>query len=273
MTRPGRVVLGGVVSAMLSLVAAAGLRSRPPGGAARWERTNHRGDPVTLLEGPALVLGTAATCATATRHPGAAVAVLGAGAFGAWDDLHGDGDRRGLRGHLSALAHGRLTTGAVKIVGLAVTGLGASWLADRERRGTSLGARDTLVGGAVVAAAANVANLFDLRPGRALKVVLTCCAPLLARGSGPAAVAAGASLALLPDDLAGRSMLGDTGANAAGALVGTALLDRTGRRGRVVALGVLTGLTLASERVSFTSVIESTPGLRALDALGRRHPG
>jgi hypothetical protein len=64
-------------------------------------------------------------------------------------------------------------------------------------------------------------------------------------------------------------MLGDTGANAAGALVGTALLGATGRRGRVLALAVLTGFTLASERVSFTRVIESTPVLRELDAWGR----
>ena len=65
-------------------------------------------------------------------------------------------------------------------------------------------------------------------------------------------------------------MLGDTGANSAGALLGTALVQRSGRRGRLAALAVLAGLTLASERVSFTKVIESTPGLRELDAFGRR---
>jgi hypothetical protein len=65
-------------------------------------------------------------------------------------------------------------------------------------------------------------------------------------------------------------MLGDTGANSAGALLGAALVERTGRGGRCAALAVLTALTLASERVSFTRVIESTPGLRELDALGRR---
>ena len=65
-------------------------------------------------------------------------------------------------------------------------------------------------------------------------------------------------------------MLGDTGANSAGALLGAALVARTGRRGRLVALTVLSALTLASERFSFTAVIESTPGLRELDALGRR---
>ena len=65
-------------------------------------------------------------------------------------------------------------------------------------------------------------------------------------------------------------MLGDTGANSAGAMLGAALLQRTGRRGRWAALAVLGALTLASEKVSFTRVIESTPGLRELDALGRR---
>jgi len=130
-----------------------------------------------------------------------------------------------------------------------------------------------VVGGAVVAGAANLANLLDLRPGRALKVTVLAGLPLLLCDDGPsaarAAAATGAALGVLRPDLAGTAMLGDTGANAAGALVGTALLGATGRRGRVLALAVLTGLTLASERVSFTRVIESTPVLRELDAWGR----
>ncbi|HEX8971292.1 MAG TPA: hypothetical protein VF825_07020, partial [Oryzihumus sp.] len=41
-------------------VALRGLRHRPPGGETRWTRTNHAGEPVTLLEGPAYVAGTLA---------------------------------------------------------------------------------------------------------------------------------------------------------------------------------------------------------------------
>src|SRR5439155_26344400 len=65
-------------------------------------------------------------------------------------------------------------------------------------------------------------------------------------------------------------MLGDAGANALGALLGVALAARTGPVGRAVLLAGLAGLTAASEKVSFTKVIEVTPGLRELDALGRR---
>jgi hypothetical protein len=124
----------------------------------------------------------------------------------------------------------------------------------------------------VVAAAANVVNLFDLRPGRALKVVAAGTAPLAIAGSTAAASALGASAGVVGDDLAGVSMLGDTGANAAGALAGLALVERCGLRGRLVALGLLTGLTLASERVSFSSVIEGHDILRRLDDWGRARP-
>jgi hypothetical protein len=97
--------------------------------------------------------------------------------------------------------------------------------------------------------------------------------PLLLSDDGAAApraaAATGAALGVLGPDLAGTAMLGDTGANTAGALIGAALLDATGRRGRLAALVELAGLPLASEQVSFTRVIESTPGLRELDAWGR----
>lgn len=246
-----------------------------PGGTVRWERTNHAGAPVTLLEGPALVIGaTSSAVATgwATRSHGTlgpAAATAAAGVLGALDDLGGSGSDKGLRGHLHALAGGRVTTGSIKVVGLALAGAASARLIDgpvRCRGGGGLAS--TLLGGAVIAGCANVVNLFDLRPGRALKVVLLVAAPLAVR-SGSAGIAVGSALALVREDLAGRAMLGDTGANSAGALVGTAILERVGLPGRVVALGVVLALTLASERVSFTQVIESTPGLRELDALGR----
>jgi UDP-N-acetylmuramyl pentapeptide phosphotransferase/UDP-N-acetylglucosamine-1-phosphate transferase len=230
-----------------------------------------------LLEGPAYAVSAVAGAVAGGGGAPAAVAGLGAAAFGAIDDLAGDSSRKGLGGHLAAAFRGEVTTGAIKIVGLGATGLLTAWIGDRSRKRT--GALTTLTGGAVIAGSANIANLLDLRPGRALKVVLLLAAPLVAGGSethistaaatATAGAAAGAAIAALPDDLAGRSMLGDTGANSAGAMLGTALVARTGLRGRLLALAVVTLLTLASEKFSFTTVIESTPGLREFDALGR----
>ncbi len=260
-------VAAGALAAAGSAVAYRVLTARVH--APRWQRRNHAGSPVTLLEGPAYLAG--AALGAVPTGPAGMVAVLGSGAFGALDDLAGDGASKGLRGHLGAAARGRVTTGLVKVVGIGATGLVAAALADRRRH--DVAAVDTLLGGAVVAGAANLANLLDLRPGRALKATVLAGLPLLLVDDGPAAAragaATGAALGVLSPDLAGTAMLGDTGANAAGALVGTALLEATGRRGRLLALAVLTGLTLASERVSFTAVIESTPVLRELDAWGR----
>ena len=65
-------------------------------------------------------------------------------------------------------------------------------------------------------------------------------------------------------------MLGDTGANLLGAVLGLAVVLETSRPVRTVVLIALVVLNLASERVSFSSVIDRTPGLRQLDRLGRR---
>ncbi|GAB2700007.1 hypothetical protein [Thalassiella azotivora] len=255
------------------------LRRRVPGGAPRWDRTNHRGRTLSLLEGPAWTLGAAAGTALAPGLPpaaraGAVLAVTGAGFFGAVDDLTETGSDKGLRGHLGALARGRLTTGGLKVLGIGATGLAAARLLTAGE-GDSHGVRravEVVVAGGVVAGAANLANLLDLRPGRVLKVtVLTAPALLAGPVSGPlAAAAVGAGAGVVAPDLGERAMLGDCGANAAGALLGAAAVTRLGPGGRAGVLAGLVALTLASERVSFTRVIERTPVLRELDALGRR---
>ena len=277
--RQGAAIGSFVIGAVCSTLAAALLRFRPPGGAGRWTRNNHAGRPVTLFEGPAYTAGAVAGALAGGAGASVAVAGLGAAAFGALDDLVDGSARKGLRGHLAAACSGEVTTGTIKVLGLSATGLLSARMIDRSRGST--GAVATLVGGAVIAGSANIANLLDLRPGRALKVILLLAAPIAA-GAGKsdldaasltaiatAGGAAGAAIGALAGDLGGRSMLGDTGANSAGALLGTALVARAGLRGRLLALAGVTALTLASERVSFTKVIESTPGLRELDALGR----
>jgi hypothetical protein len=238
---------------------------RLPGGSDRWARTNHAGDPVTLTEGVALAVGT--TLPLVAADPPAALAVVGAAVAGALDDLTGGTATKGLKGHLGALRRGTVTTGAVKVAVLGAAGLASCAWSDARRGRASL--LPTVTGAALVAGSANLANLLDLRPGRALKVALACGTPLVVRGGPAAAAVTGAGLTVLRDDLRGRSMLGDTGANPLGAAVGLAAAQALGPRGRAAALAVVAGLILVSERVSFSRVIDDTPVLRALDRWGR----
>jgi UDP-GlcNAc:undecaprenyl-phosphate/decaprenyl-phosphate GlcNAc-1-phosphate transferase len=292
-----RTLTGAALAAGAARGAYALLLARPPGGPAAWTRTNHRGEPVTLLEGPAAAAGAALAAALTPGLPGRAraglvTAAAGAGAFGGYDDLAGSGGRRGFRGHLSALAHGEVTTGAVKLGGIGATGLAASALLGG-------GALDVTVNAGLIAGGANLLNLFDLRPGRAIKVAALTGGLLAAAGrpqgtgdaaasAGPvladpvlaspvpgatlAAIPLGAALALAGEDLGERAMLGDAGANALGAMLGAAAAASLPRPGRVAVLAGIVALTAASEKVSFTKVIRRTPPLHWLDMLGRR-PG
>jgi UDP-GlcNAc:undecaprenyl-phosphate GlcNAc-1-phosphate transferase len=299
-SRAGRAVTAGalpvgVASAVAARAAYRALRRYPPAGEQTWARTNHRRELVTLLEGPAVAVGAitagvlgAAVAGrqgkgqlpqsyerTVASRSWLALAVTGGGAlgFGVLDDLAGSGKRRGLKGHLGALRNGEVTTGTVKLAGLAATGLAGGLLLGGSRS-------DVIINTGLIAGGANLLNLFDLRPGRAIKVA-TLSAGLIAAGgavtgpdrsAGLTAVAAplGAGLALLPEDLGERAMLGDAGANALGAMLGAAAAQALNRPARAGLLAGIVALTVASEKISFTQVIESNPALRWLDQLGRR---
>jgi hypothetical protein len=202
--------------------------------------------------------------------------------------LVGSGDRRGFRGHLGALRQGEVTTGTVKLGGIGATGIVSAVLAGGSPA-------DMIINAGLVAGGANLLNLFDLRPGRAIKVAVASGALITAGGlfsrsadtaepsratsalwsAGEAAPSVlpplAAALALLPEDLGERAMLGDAGANALGAMLGASAAGLP-RPARIVLLAGMAGLTAASEKVSFTKVIERTPALRWLDMLGRRPP-
>jgi UDP-GlcNAc:undecaprenyl-phosphate/decaprenyl-phosphate GlcNAc-1-phosphate transferase len=249
-------------------------------------RVNYRGRTVVAGLGLPLVLGLlawATPLALAARldplraaridlltPSGLAVVVAGLAflILGLADDLIEDAGSRGFRGHLRALAAGKLTGGGIKLLGGVLAALVVASLAAPERRTAWL----LPLGAAVVASTANVANLLDLRPGRCTKLLLPLWGAgclLDPPGGAWSAGLAGAALAALPFDLRERGMLGDAGANALGAVVGTLLLA-----GPVwlllAALAVLLALQLLSERVSFSRVIDGNRVLRAADRFGRR---
>lgn len=189
--------------------------------------------------------------------------------LGLVDDLVGSEADRGFRGHLLALRNGRLTTGSMKLFGGGVVAIVLA-AAPGEVSGRRL-----LADAALVALAANLGNLLDRAPGRTIKVAVTLYLPIaLAAGTSPVGLALapviGAAVGLAPADLGERLMLGDTGANLLGAVLGLAVVLETSRPVRTGVLIALVILNVASERISFSRVIAATPGLRQIDQLGRR---
>jgi UDP-N-acetylmuramyl pentapeptide phosphotransferase/UDP-N-acetylglucosamine-1-phosphate transferase len=197
-------------------------------------------------------------------------ACLGFGLLGFVDDVLGTEEDRGFRGHLRALTHGRLTTGLVKIVGGAAVAFVLVGLS-----GELVSGKRVVADAVLIALAANLGNLFDRAPGRAIKVGVVLWVPLaIVAGTGAVGVAVapviGAFLGLLADDLHERLMLGDAGANVLGAVLGLAAVLELGRGARNGVLVGLVLLTIAAELVSFSRVITRVRPLRAFDELGRR---
>lgn len=214
--------------------------------------------------------------------------VLGLVLFGLVDDLVGAGQHGGFRRHLGELAHGRVTSGMLKILGGGLVGLWWAaaprpWIGDVAGSDTGrrlVAAVQILVDAAGIALWANVGNLFDRAPGRAIKVstavtaVVVVAAALCHKAPGPLAgplLIAGAALVLLVFDLDERIMLGDAGSMVVGVVPALAALWVFGGAARWVVLGVGLALNLISERVSFTRVIDRVAVLRWIDRLGARH--
>lgn len=219
------------------------------------------------------VVGFGPTAAIGLARVLVILTVTGFGLLGLFDDLLGDSDRRGFRGHAGALGGGRLTTGGVKLV--AGVGVALVVVSPVSRATGGGGGLRLVLDAALVALAANLANLLDRRPGRVIKAGAGAYVGLaLATGAAEAllgvAVVIGAALALLLEDLHERVMLGDAGANVLGAALGLGVVLSCTSTTRTVVLVVVAVLNVASEFVSFSEVIHAVPPLRALDQAGRK---
>ncbi len=238
---------------------------------ARWGfvRPNFRQEAVVVGTGSlAVVVG--AVLALVMGRLGAAhgtilaAAVLAFATLGMLDDQLGDRSAGGFKGHLAALSHGRFTTGALKALGGGLVALLLAWWWG--------GALWVVIAHALlIALSANAINLLDVRPGRALKAALPLLVVSLLTSGASWAGLVGGAIALLPEDLAGRGMLGDTGANALGAGVGIGILAFDGVW-QGVFLVALIGVHLYAERHSLSALIDRHRWLRAIDNWGRPGP-
>ncbi|MBN1192288.1 MAG: hypothetical protein JXA36_01145 [Coriobacteriia bacterium] len=231
------------------------------------------------------------------------ILTLGAVVFGMVDDVFGTHGDKGFRGHLRALASGRLSTGGLKLLGVGAVSAVYGWHA-ASGQADALGVSDIPVrliwwvaATLVIALSANLVNLMDLRPGRALKTYSVLCVVAgtvyvldaverfgafavrtgMAWSDTDTAVTLACMLVVLLGpvaavwrfDLGERGMLGDAGSNAMGAIVGYLLAGSLSLEWLAPVAVLLVGINVLSERVSFSKVIDRTPPLRFLDNLGR----
>jgi UDP-N-acetylmuramyl pentapeptide phosphotransferase/UDP-N-acetylglucosamine-1-phosphate transferase len=273
-------LVAGAVATMLLLRTTVAVLAHPT-----LDRENYRGHhlptavgvllaaAVIAVDGARALLGVAGVgdADTAPARLGILGAVVMFAFLGLVDDLLGDAHDRGLRGHVIAALHGRVTTGFIKLGGGVAVAVVLAGTFDGDRPGR------VILDGALIALAANMGNLLDRAPGRTIKWGLVAYVPIaLAAGTAAAgialAVVAGAAAVLLVGDLRERFMLGDTGANALGAALGLGVVLTAPLQGRAVVAAVLLGCNLASEVVSFSQVIDRVAPLRALDRWGRHRP-
>ena len=185
---------------------------------------------------------------------------------GALDDLIGNRNVSGLKGHFKSLFKGELTTGGFKALFGGFVGLVVSVC-------ISSSIVDIIVNTLIIALSTNLMNLFDLRPGRAIKAYLVIMIPIYITLTGYTKVF---PLLILPNvlayfntDLKARGMMGDTGSNVLGISIGVLMALGYGIKDRLAWLVFLILMHLITEKFSLTKIIEKNRVLKFIDNLGR----
>lgn len=190
--------------------------------------------------------------------------------WGWQDDRSLDTQVKGIHGHFMTLwREQRMTSGYLKAFG----GLGTSLLVALALAPPGW---EVLVNTLVIALFTNLINLFDMRPGRAIKVFwLFLLLLLLASGEmimmmiWPWLIPiVTATLLFYISDARRKIMLGDTGAYYLGFILGFYTVTLVGFYLKIVFLVLLIALHILAERISFTQVISSVGWLNKIDRLG-----
>ena len=185
---------------------------------------------------------------------------------GVLDDIIGNRDVSGLKGHFKSLFKGNLTTGGFKAVFGGLIGILISIVVSKN-------ILDIIINTLIIALSTNLMNLLDLRPGRAIKVYLVIIISIFITLTGYIKVL---PLLILPNviayfnyDLKAKAMMGDTGSNVLGISIGILMVLGYSFNVRVSWLVFLILIHLLTEKYSLTKIIENNKILNFIDKLGR----
>ncbi|MBF1044138.1 MAG: glycosyl transferase [Peptostreptococcus sp.] len=182
------------------------------------------------------------------------------------DDSLGNRGVTGLIGHFKALFKGSLTTGAFKALLGGFVGLTLAVTLSKS-------IPNIIVATLVVALSTNMMNLFDLRPGRAIKAyVILAIIIFLASAKFNREVMmliVPAVLAYFYFDLRALTMMGDAGSNVLGVSIGVFIVSSFDLPVQLVSLVLLVAIHVLTEKFSLTKIIENNKFLDYVDKLGR----
>lgn len=199
------------------------------------------------------------------------IGILTMSFIGVIDDLMGNRNSLGFKGHIKSFLNSTVTTGFLKML---IGGLVAIFI------GIYFSSKpiEFFLNVLVISLFANLINLFDLRPGRAIKVCLIYSLLLFLLGVPPdlkpiLAAIIGFCLFYLPQDIKALSMLGDVGSNPLGISLGIITIISLEMNYKLLILVLLIMLHLYSEKHSISKYIENNSVLHFLDNLGRKNKG
>lgn len=186
---------------------------------------------------------------------------------GALDDIIGNRDVSGLKGHFKNLFKGNLTTGGFKAVFGGFVGVLVSVCISKN-------VFDIIINTLIIALSTNLMNLFDLRPGRAIKVYLIIIFVILFNVIDHQIrylimLILPNVLAYFNYDLKAKAMMGDTGSNVLGISIGVIFALSFPFSIRICWLLFLVFIHILTEKYSLTKIIENNKLLNYIDKLGR----
>jgi UDP-N-acetylmuramyl pentapeptide phosphotransferase/UDP-N-acetylglucosamine-1-phosphate transferase len=189
------------------------------------------------------------------------------------DDMLGQRDTLGFKGHFGALFKGRLTTGGLKALGGGIIAFFIA-LSLSGLESLSNGWVDILLNTLIIALFTNMLNLLDLRPGRAIKGYLFFLLLIILMAVGRVnwvliTPLLGIILVYFPVDLKARAMMGDAGSNVLGLTLGYYSIIFLSLPYRIAVLIFLIAMHIYTEKFSLTWTIERVPLLRLIDHAGR----
>ena len=189
------------------------------------------------------------------------------GLTGLLDDLTGDEGIKGFKGHIKAFFKGKLTTGGLKAgIGFLISLFVSTFISDNLIQ--------IVINTLLIALFTNLINLFDLRPGRALKLfILISIIMLFSNETNEYNFVLysfyGILFIYLQLDLKGMALMGDIGSNVLGMTLGIYCGFTHSIIMKSIYLLILIIIHIMAEKISFTKIIENNKILNFIDKLGR----